>query len=713
MLISGQYVKLGTQIRIDATIHDSRRGQPVVLTATAVNEGALLGKITELSRSIRENLALDSAAVKEVAATAFRPSSSSVPALRHYTEGLSLMRQGQHLQAAKKLQASIQEDRKFALAHARLGQTFLNLGYEPEARKSSQEALDLSSSLPDAERYLVSGMHARIVKDPATAISAYEKLLGILPDNDDVMYDLAAVYDQTGALDKARDLYRRILDRDPNHMGALLALGRVEIRRGQAEAGLESLNKAQSQAITIGNDEGKATVFHALGIAYRTLNRLEDALRYSEQGLEIRRRLNQKGRIAESLLEIARTHQALGKIDLAAASYQESLALRKEIGDRVGLGDTLLDLGNLYVERGQYDRARQHYQDSLAVQREVGNQNYEALLLSNIGGISFLQGNYDDALTNYQRSLTIRERLGVPGDTADTLHNLAEAYERRGRYDQALDRYLKALELRRTAGDKRNAAYDRYSMGTVFERQGRLGAALASRKEALDSYKELGERGSWLAEMLSGYASALIQVGRGEEATPLLDEALAVARSLKNEVLVAQTLVYRGDQAYYSGNLSAAKQLFDQAMASAAKTEDPHVVLIARLRLARTAIAEGRGPSALSVLKEVDQKADGLGLPYLAAESKLQRGRALLQARQTSEARTALEQAAAQSQELGLRVVQAQTHHALAQLFMATKDEARSKDHASKASSLLLEIQKEAQPADVLKRADLREIAGR
>jgi len=713
MLIAGQYIRLGTQIRIDATIHDSRREQPVPLTVTAANEEALIGAIGGLSRLIRENLALAPGVIKEAAATSFRPSSSSVPALRQYTEGLSLIRQGQHLEAVKKLEGAIKEDKTFALAHARLGQTLETLGYEAEARKASQEALDLSSNLPAAERYLISGMHARIVKDPATAIDAYQKLLGILPDNDDAMFDLAGVYHQTGELDKARDLFQRILQRDPNHMAALLSLGRVEIKRGQSEAGLESLNKAQSLAITVGNDEGKATVFYALGIAYRTLNRLEDALRFSEQGLEIRRRLDQRSGIAESLLEIARTQQALGKLDLAARSYEESLALRKETGDKVGIGDTLLDLGNLYIERGQYDRALQHYKDSLLVQREVGNQNYEALLLSNIGGVSFMLGNYDEALINYQRSLTIRERLGVPGDIADTLHNLAEAYERRGRYDQALDRYLKALELRRTAGDKGNAALDRYSMGTVFERQGRLGAALASRKEALDSYRELGERGSWLAEMLSGYASALIQVGRGDEALPLLEEAALVARNLKNDLRLAETFVYRGDLAYYAGNTREARVQFEKALALAGKTEDPHILLIARLHLARVAIAEGSGQPILATLHDIEKKAEALALPYLVAESRLLQGRARLHARQFAEARTVLEEAARQSEDLGLRLVLAQSHHALAQLFKGTKDEAQAAQHASKASQLLEEIRKEAQPADVLKRADLREIAGR
>lgn len=713
MVIEGQYVRLGSQIRIDATIHDARRAQPVDVTATSPDEAGLIAAVTQLSRSIRENLALAPDAVKEIAARAFRPSTNSIPALRKYSEGLSLVRQGQYLEASKQFEASTAADPKFALAYARLGQALLQLGYEAEARRASQEAFDLSATLPDPERYLIAGLHARIVKDPSTAIEAYDKLLAITPDNVDVMYDLAGVYHLTGALDKARDLYRRILERDPNHMAALLALGRVEIRRGQAEAGLESLNKAQSLAITLGNDEGKATVFYSLGIAYRALNRLEDAQRFSEQGLEIRRRLNQKRGIAESLLELARTQQALGKLDEAAASYQESLALRKETGDKVGTGDTLLDLGNLHVERGDYNKALALYKESLDLQREVGNQNYEALLLSNIGGIYFLQGNYDEALTQYQRSLTIRERLGVPGDTADTLHNLAEAYERRGRYDQALERYLKALELRRQTGDKRNAALDRYSMGAVFERQGRLGAALSSRKEALDAYKELGERGSWLADMLGGYASSLIQVGRGDEAVPLLNEADAVARSIKNDVLEAQILLYRGDLSYYGGRVAEARAHYEHALTIASKTQDPHVLLLARLRVAQAAVAEGRGAAMLKTLEDIEQRAQQQSLRDLVAESLVLRGRALIQAHQLAKGRPVLEQAAQQSRELGLQVVVAHSQYALAQWFSAAKDSAQADAHAAQARAALQDIQKEAQPADVLKRTDLREIAGR
>jgi hypothetical protein len=193
----------------------------------------------------------------------------------------------------------------------------------------------------------------------------------------------------------------------------------------------------------------------------------------------------------------------------------------------------------------------------------------------------------------------------------------------------------------------------------------------------------------------------------------LLDEAAGVARNLKNDLRLAETFVYRGDLAYYAGNTGGAKQQFETALALAGKTDDPHILLIARLHLARVSLAEGRGQPILAALQEIEKKAEALGLPYLVAESRLLQGRARLHARQFAEARTLLEQAARQSEELGLRLVLAQSHHALAQLFKATNEEPQAAGHASKASQLLEEIRKEAQPADVLKRADLREIADR
>ena len=86
----GQYVKFGTEIRIDATLQDVTGERTIALKAQAAGESDLPAAIQRLAGSVRENLSLPPSVIKELAASAFKPSSNSVQALRYYTEGLEL-----------------------------------------------------------------------------------------------------------------------------------------------------------------------------------------------------------------------------------------------------------------------------------------------------------------------------------------------------------------------------------------------------------------------------------------------------------------------------------------------------------------------------------------------------------------------------------------------------------------------------------------------
>ncbi len=55
---------------------------------------------------------------------------------------------------------------------------------------------------------------------------------------------------------------------DPKRVDALLAIGRVEIDSGNPQKGLEYLTGAQAMAIESGNDEERAEILQAMGVAY-------------------------------------------------------------------------------------------------------------------------------------------------------------------------------------------------------------------------------------------------------------------------------------------------------------------------------------------------------------------------------------------------------------------------------------------------------------
>ena len=709
-VVWGQYAKLGEQIRIDATLRDLKRDRTVTLKAEAANPAALPGAVDRLAQAIRENLALSSSEMKELQAQAFKPTSKSLPALRDYNEGLQLLRQGKNLEAQKRFEAATKEDPEFALAYAKLGQTYANLGYDNEAEQASRKAVDLSENLPPQEKYRIVASHAQITKDYAKAIEAYENLAKVAPDDSDVHFALGGLYEDSAAFDKARDHYGTVLKADPKYVNALLAMGRVQIKSGSAEGGLEYLNRALTQAIQIGNEEQKAAILQAIGIAYGLLNKQDEALRNYQESLAIKRRLGDKRGMAVSLNAIAQIQERLGKPGQALNSYEEALRLRREIGDRKGVADTLLDLGGFYHDRGQHDQALKLHKESLLLQRELGNERNQALCLNNIGSSYFFQGQYEDAATYFQQALQLREKTKVPDEIAETVHNLAETVANMGQYNQALGYYLRALELYRSAGDKRGAAIESASMGTLFAYQGRYGAAVNAKQEALNTFRELGDRSFWMIEILSGYGDALAQAGRGEESQKSFDEAMSLARELKNDAFVAQILNYQGDSFFYRGNFKSARSLYEQAMKVAAHTTDRGKVLISEFNLAKAAVKEGRSQAAISALKGLAQEADTLGLKYLSAECSIYLAEALVNTRDYSRARQELERAVAKTEKLGLRTLSAKGHYLLATILRLTGKGAEAAGHYREAVRLLEDLRKEAGASNVLQRTDLNPI---
>jgi tetratricopeptide (TPR) repeat protein/predicted Ser/Thr protein kinase/TolB-like protein len=709
-LVWGQYARFGDQIRIDAKLQDLKHDRTAALKEEAPNEKGVPEAVDRLAEAIRQNLALSPTMVRELQTQSFKPSSKSLPALRYYNEAVQFLRQGRDLDARKQLQASVQEDPEFALAYSRLAQADANLGYDNEAEQASRKAVDLSENLPPQERYRIVASHAGIMKDYPKAIEAYENLAKASPGDSDVQFTLGSLYEGTGEYQKAREHYEAVLKADPQSVEALWKRGGVEIESGNPQGSLDYLNRGLSLAVELGNDEKKALILQAIGIAYKLMNKPEEALHNYQESLDIQRRLGQKRGMSASLNEMAQVYSRLGKPDQALASFNETLKLEREIGAKMEVGYTLVDLANFYADRGQQDQALQMYKESLQIQRDLGDETFQAVCLDDIGSIHASKGDYGDALTYYQQALQLREKLKVPGDIAETVHNLAETNIKMGQYDQALSLYLRALDLHRGGGDKRSAAVDSYGLGTLYGHQGRYGAAVNSEAEAVKAFRELEEHSPTMVEILSGYGGALAEAGRWEEAQKTLDEALSLARELKSQPVVAQTLDFQGDSAYYRGDLKSARSLYGQALETASHTKDRDKMLAAKIGLAKVAIGEGRSREAASSFKSLAVEADSLGLKYLSVECSVGLGEALVSNKDYSRSRQELEPALAKAEKLGLRTLLAKDHYLLATALRAAGNGTEATPHYREALRLLDEICKEAGAEKVIERADLKPI---
>ncbi len=488
----------------------------------------------------------------------------------------------------------------------------------------------------------------------------------------------------------------------------MLYSGWLEVQAGNPQAGLEPLNRALNLAIELDNQEEKAQILQAVGVAYENLKKPDEALRNFQQSIEINRSLGKKGGVANSLAEIADVQESQGKTEAAVASFKEALDLDREIGAKKNEADTMIDFGVLYESKGQYDKALQLYKESLQMQRDFGNETYQALCLNNIGNVYLAQGKSDDAITYYQQSLQLREKLGIPADIAQTLHNLAEGYARAAQYDNSIQSYLRALDLRRKSEDKLGAALESFGTGMVFLHQGRYGAAVSSTEEAVNGFTALKDRSRSMAQIQDGYAQALVMAGRGSEAAKLLEDAEGLARELKNDSLLADILKTQGDVRFYGGDVNSAKALYQQSQQAAARAKDQDKILRAKLDLAKVSIAQGQPQAALSALRQISAEADAIGFKSLSVEASMQLASAMVAAKDYVHARQELEKQLGVSEKLGLQMEKARIQYLLGETLRLSGNASEAAGHYRQVLTQLDGMKKEPGAEKLLGRFDLK-----
>ena len=300
-IVSGEYVKLGDQIRLNSNIRDLTRDTNIAITTDVASQKDLLKSLDSLAAEVRKKLSSNPDMAAELEGSSKRVPTNSVEALRAYDEGMQLERSGDNTKAVEKFEQATQDDPNFAFAFSRLADTYSRLGFDDKAEQASRRAVALSDNLSAADQYRIQASHARIVNDTAKAIDSYEKLTKVNPDDLDAQFALANLYLDASNFDAARARLKIVLNADSKNVDALLASGRVEVMANKPQAALDFLNRGLSYAIQFDNQEQKAAILQVMGIAYQGMDKPDDALKNLQEALDIRRKTGEQKGIAGRL----------------------------------------------------------------------------------------------------------------------------------------------------------------------------------------------------------------------------------------------------------------------------------------------------------------------------------------------------------------------------------------------------------------------------
>jgi len=183
-----------------------------------------------------------------------------------------------------------------------------------------------------------------------------------------------------------------------------------------------------------------------------------------------------------------------------------------------------------------------------------------------------------------------------------------------------------------------------------------------------------------------------------------------LARDLKNDGLVAQTLTFEGDVFYYSGDANSARPYYENALQSATRSKEPDKVLIAKTCLARAELEVGRAATAINTLRSTVKQAEDQGFAYVAVESSVYMADAMLRNRDGFHARQELERALQQGDKLGLKPLSAKAHHLLGVALSTSGNELEAQQHYRSAVQLLDAMRKESGAEKILQRSDFKTI---
>ncbi|MEH2231816.1 MAG: tetratricopeptide repeat protein [Nostoc sp.] len=251
---------------------------------------------------------------------------------------------------------------------------------------------------------------------------------------------IASKHYRANDLTKAEQLYRQILEKEPNHPEALYGLGILAQQVGQFQNAEQLLN----ELLQIQPSSVKA--WFSLGNLYQAQGQLPAAVEAYQQAIAL------KTDSAPLYNNLGYTLQLQSKWEEAVACYQKALELQPNcIEAEANLGNALHAQGKLSSQQqAQYG----------ALNNELGRSRHQVKDLKT-------------AVAYY------RVAIALQPDLLDAHYNLGIALQQQGDFEEAVASYQKILELYPHNGE----IY--FKLGKIYQDQNKLPEAISAYQQGL------------------------------------------------------------------------------------------------------------------------------------------------------------------------------------------------------------------------------------
>src|SRR5256714_2512943 len=305
--------------RVRARLSDSDTTRTRRLTSAEhlVRSSALITMAERLRRPTLSPLALVGAVaallLAVVAYNYWRHIPAHVPppgAVALYEQGVDAMREGAYYKATGPLKRAIELDDKYALAHARLAEAWMEMDFLDRAKDEMLTATGLVpdlSALPKDEALYFDAVRSTVGRKYPEAVKAYEEIARLNPNRPQVYVDLGRAYDKNNETEKAVKAFTDATQHDPSYAAAFISLGALHARQKNLPAATEAFARAEQLYASAGNPEGEAEVHYQRGHLYVDLGKSAEARSELQRSLDIARETKNQYQQVQALLQLQET----------------------------------------------------------------------------------------------------------------------------------------------------------------------------------------------------------------------------------------------------------------------------------------------------------------------------------------------------------------------------------------------------------------------
>ncbi len=463
-VLIGSFARVGDELRISARLQNAVTGE-ILDSASVSGEGEshLFAMVDRLSQELRGGLALRAGAAPGADRPVEEVLTSSLEAMRLYSEGLRLHLESKDREAMALFEGAVEADPGFSMALVRLATVSANLGYRDRSRRYTRQAIEGADRLPPRYRHYVEaqyyggewetygqaieaykkavaadpsrksarnllGMHYLSLERYPEAIEQYETLRRMDDPFAFTYHPLALAYAAQGRWQAAHEVLAGFIDRHSENWLGHWALGWHFMLRGR----LDEANAALARAAELHRDE----LYLPLGRWHVALVAEDFAAADRVAGEFLSKPdpiLRQRGLLCQALSLVfrGRGRDALAKLEAVAAATGPSAdrAFARNLSAEIwlALGEPARALEEAAAARVEgarnWPERKALYQAALAEQALGGSERADDLLAE----LERLQAGYPNRPEERQIVILRALLAGLRGDREAELATLRTA----------------------------------------------------------------------------------------------------------------------------------------------------------------------------------------------------------------------------------------------------------------------------------------------